>query len=284
MCPLKISELRYKIQILWRQVMSLCKDQKQEKIAELAKAFDGLKNISQDELREILEAAGLRLCVYRGETHFVLKSDSRIFEALKGLSPKEVWEMEVNRCIQLKFHKELGLTEQQFMNKDFFPFPEERPNALAVIPEIITRKDKRLLLDISKQMSLIEIGGKKGKNYLDLTEHKDLIEIPDQIHWIYEVEDGGRFAVSDPLTSPEQEEKNLKKEKRIPFATAHGIAVIRRFPEILKHHYLDLLNSRYKSSEIPCLSLFCSEPKLHAGCAGFADSDYGVPSFRISSF
>lgn len=248
--------------------MSLCKDQREEKITKLTKAFDdlGLKDISQEEQEDIIKAA--------------LQPGSRIFKELEGLSPEEIWEREVDRCIELKFYKELSLTEQQFKDKDFFPLPEEKPNPLAVIPEIITRKDKRLLLDISTQMSLIEVGGKKGKNYLDLTIHKDLIEIPDRIHWIYEVEDGSRFAISDPLTSPEKEEKILKKEKRTPFATVHGIALIRRFPEILNHHYLDLPGSRCKSSEVPCLRLSYGEPILNAYYADYAISHYGVPSFR----
>lgn len=256
--------------------MGLCKEQRQERIAELAKAIEKLRDVSREELKEIFEEAGLKT----EGAEFILKSDSRAFKALEGLSPEQIWRAEITRCLALNFHKALGLTEQQFADKDFFPLPEEKPNPLAIIPEVITRTDKRLLLDISSQMALVEVDGKTGRNYLDLTEHKDLIEIPDRIYWIYEVEDGSRFAVSDPLTSPEQEEKILKKEKRTPFASIHGIALVRRFPKILKHHYLDLPGSRCRSSRVPYLRLYCDRPGLVAYYADVASSDYGVPSFR----
>lgn len=198
----------------------------------------------------------------------------------EGLSPEEIWQREVERCIQLGFHRELGLTEQQFADKDFFPLPEKMPNPLAIIPEIITRRDRRLLLDISKQMTLITFGKKNGKNHLYLTWHKDVVEIPDRIHWIYEVEDGSRFAVSEPLTSPEQEEEILKKEKRTPFASIHGISLVRRFPEVLKHHSLDLAGSRFLSYFVPCLLSHFHGPELAAYSIEIAASNYGVPSFR----
>lgn len=257
--------------------MGLCKEQTKEKIAELARVPEGLKDVSQDELEEILEKAGLK----SEGGKFSLKSDSRAFEIFEGLSPEQIREAEITRCLTLGFHKALGLSEQQFTDKDFFPLPEERPNPLVIIPEVITRKDKRLLLDISSQMNLIEVGGKNGKNYLDLTQHKDLIEIPDRIHWIFEVEDGSRFAVSEPLTSSAQEERILKREKRTPFAIIHGIALVRRFPEIiLNHHYLDLPGSRCGFFGVPCLGLDYDGPELIALVAGSADSGYGVPSFR----
>lgn len=175
-----------------------------------------------------------------------MKKGKVLLRSFQELSVKEIWENEIARCILLGFHKALGLTKQQFTNRDFFPLPEEKPNPLAIIPETIFLNNRiKLTLDISEQMKWIKVNGESGTDYLTLTEHKDLIEIPDRIHWIYRVEDGSRFAVSEPLTAPEQEEKILKKQKRTPFATVHGISLVRRFPEVLNHHYLNLPGSRY---------------------------------------
>ena len=200
-------------------------------------------------------------------------------EVLKGLSPERIRFLEILRCIELGFHKALGLTEKEFYNEDFFPLPEDRPNPLAIIPEIITLEDKRLLLDIPTQMSLIEVDGKKGKSYLYLKEHKDLIEIPNRIHWVYEVEDGSRFAVENPLTSSEQETEILKKEKRTPFATIHGIALVRKSPETLKHHHFDLASSCVESGEFPNMYLCGREIQLSVGGIISASSSCAVPSF-----
>lgn len=256
--------------------MTLYEDQRKGVIDELIKVFGKLKNVSKEELKEILKEAGLEL----GSVKFILKSDSRIFESLKNLSLKEIRESEIQRCLKLGFHQALGLSKKEFSSEDIFPMPEDKPSPLAVIPEIITLNNKRLLLDISIQMSLIKVGSKKGKNYLDLKRHKDLIEIPDKIHWVYEVEDGSRFAISDPITSPKQEVEILKKEKRTPFATVHGIALIRRFPEALKHHCLDLASSGFGSGEVSYLGLDDNNrPGLGASDVDNDCSGYGVPSF-----
>jgi len=112
------------------------------------------------------------------------------------------------------------------------------------------------------------------KNYLDLDEIKNLYP---QEETIYDIETGKEMLGK----SPEQCEKEFKKQGRRGLNIYEGLAIIRKCPNILKKHYIDLVGSRYKQSdEVPDVYLNDDGPELGSDDFGYSHGKWGSASCR----
>jgi len=81
--------------------------------------------------------------------------------------------------------------------------------------------------------------------------------------------------------SPEQCEKEFKKQGRRGLNIYEGLAIIRKCPNILKKHYIDLVGSRYKQSdEVPDVYLNDDGPELGSDDFGYSHGKWGSASCR----
>ncbi len=123
-------------------------------------------------------------------------------------------------------------------------------------------------------MARVELDGKTGVNYLDQKHHKDLIEVPDVPTMLIGVEDGrGRLNIK-----PSVSREAIPKEGRTAYYTWRGYIHVALFPMVLKHHYLDMVGSRYRSAYVPCFRLYGGKPTLLNDWDAHAYPFYGAPS------
>lgn len=129
-------------------------------------------------------------------------------------------------------------------------------------------------LDLEHLMSLVELHGVKGVNYLNRVYLKNLIKVPTGPVLLTDVEDGRARLNVKPSVSREQ----IKVEGRHAYTTWRGIIHLVLFPEILRHHNLDLVASKYKSDYTPLFCLNDSESKLDVDWNDDAHPRWGAPS------
>jgi hypothetical protein len=127
-------------------------------------------------------------------------------------------------------------------------------------------------MDLNHLVSLIEVDGKPGVNYLDEQCLVDEIKVPPPPYIAEYVEDGAnrlntRLSVS---------RTNILPEHRSPGLTYEGIVHCIIFPEVLKHHSIDLVGSRYETEYRPGLYLLGSVPGLNAFWVDLADPEWGA--------
>jgi hypothetical protein len=129
-------------------------------------------------------------------------------------------------------------------------------------------------LDLAHLMSLVELDGKRGVNYLNAEYLKNLIETPKCAYLLTGVEDG-RARLN---TKPSVSRQNIRNEKRTEYTTFRGIIHCILFPSVLKHHYMDLSGSRYRSAHVPSLCLYDGKPALNGRWDDGANPEWGAPS------
>ena len=127
--------------------------------------------------------------------------------------------------------EEMTLLKTKILNLNFNPL------------NIRNMKYKKLKIDyktsIKKQLEKLGI-----KTYIDLDKIQDLFPHPKD-GYIYDVEDGKEMLGK----SPEQAEKEFKKEDRRGLNVYEVLAIIRKDPKVLKDHYIDCTGSRYGSAD-----------------------------------
>jgi hypothetical protein len=129
-------------------------------------------------------------------------------------------------------------------------------------------------LDLNGLMALIEVKGKRGKNYLDRQHLSDVSETPTTAHLLLDVDDGRTRLNTQPSVSA----TNIAKEGRLAYTTWRGLIHAIVFPYVLQHHFLDLVGSCYKSGGVPFLYLRDGVPELSGGWRGGALPGWGAPS------
>ena len=147
------------------------------------------------------------------------------------------------------------------------PFRKDAPSGLFLF---VPRRPKDM--DLDHLVSLIEVDGKRGVNYLDKGSLTDEIEVPSGPYLALDVEDGdGRRNIK-----PSVNRTNILAERRSPAITYEGIVHCIVFPEVLKHHNIDLVGSRYESGTRPSLDLYGVGPGLGAGWGDGAGAEWGA--------
>ncbi len=130
-------------------------------------------------------------------------------------------------------------------------------------------------LDWNDLMARIELNGKTGRNYLTTSALTDLDPINTKPRLLLDVEDG-RARLN---TKPSVSQANITKANRFGYNLWTGYIHAVVFAEVLNHHYMDLVRSRYDSELVPFLFLDDGQPKLGADCYDNARSGWGAPSF-----
>ncbi len=124
---------------------------------------------------------------------------------------------------------------------------------------------------IDDLMKMIVIDEREGKNYLEEDEVADIIKVPQEPYFIIGVRDGSRLINVSPREAIEKIPS--------PLTVLEGISLCIHYPNILFHHYLDLIGSRY-GREIPDISL-SGEPLLLWTFADEAGEMWGIPSCTL---
>lgn len=129
-------------------------------------------------------------------------------------------------------------------------------------------------LDLAHLMGLVVVDGKTGTNYLDPAQLTDVIEVPDGPYLMADIEDGDNRRDTKPFVSA----VNIANEGRSPYVTWEGLVHVIVFPDVLTHHSLDLVGSRYESRSVPRLCRYGDGPRLHASGYDDAYPGWGAPS------
>ena len=125
--------------------------------------------------------------------------------------------------------------------------------------------------DLDYLMSIVEVKGKNGRNYLDPQYVHDEIVVPAGPYLMQDVEDGKKRLNTDPLIS----KANILQEGRSPYTIWRGVIHIGVFPEVLESHNMDLVGSR----GMPFLCLYNGEPRLESyRYIPYAFPGWGAPS------
>src|SRR3989344_5023663 len=96
-------------------------------------------------------------------------------------------------------------------------------------------------LTLSELMERVELEGKSGRNWLDESRVEEVVEIPQTHYLCLAVEDGRKML----NVSPDDAVKAFTKEKRSAYVVREGIFHAMYFPDVLRHHFMDLSASRY---------------------------------------
>jgi hypothetical protein len=122
-------------------------------------------------------------------------------------------------------------------------------------------------------MSLVRNGVKEGYTYINPNLVTDKVETPNNLYYVYDVEDGEAMRGK----SPEAAEKLLKEQRRSPLTAAEVLALATH-TNVLSRHFVDATGSRYGSGGVPFLWLNDGWPWLVYFWADFADSRWGSAS------
>lgn len=131
-------------------------------------------------------------------------------------------------------------------------------------------------------MSMLRIGGKTGFNYLKPADIKNVVKVPDDPYYIFDI-DAGK---STQGKSPEEVNKTCSEEGR-RCLTADEVMNFCIHIDVLSNHYVLACGSRYSSDGIPnvtviggdCPALgwlpadFSGESWVSATCAAPGDED-----------
>lgn len=175
-------------------------------------------------------------------------------EQRQELNLEAEWSRQTKRFIDLGFHKELGLSEQEYLDSlpRFGPQPENfkgRFDIPVVVETSIPVKRQCELAGIEYFLAGLEV--------IDWTDDPKGYRTPDRpyITWLQDGEKNLNRAV-------EAVRKELAKDER-GGTVIDGVAVCIAHPQVLREHFLDLPGTRVGSVFAPYLILCFGGPELH---------------------
>jgi len=127
-------------------------------------------------------------------------------------------------------------------------------------------------IPLKQLISAIEVNGKKLSNYLDLKKVKDAVKTPNKPYFVW-MQDGALYTNKSPNQAVSMFSSNERGA-----TLREGLFLILYYPEILKHHYIDLPGSRYDRGDVPYLVDWGGDPQLRASSADNAFPRYGSAS------
>jgi len=168
---------------------------------------------------------------------------------------------------QIALYAEYGLgTESEFRRlAEFIP----ETGLFLLVPK------KPDPIDLQKLMSMVELNGKRGTNYLDPAYLKDLVTVPKSHYLALGIEDGrSRLDVA-----PRDSRKNIERENRSGYVTLEGICHAAVFP-VLSHHNMDCVGSQCVEKFVPLVYVDDDKPALNDDWDDGRDPEWGAPSCR----
>jgi hypothetical protein len=176
-------------------------------------------------------------------------------------TPGECFDFQIEGLVDRKYatYGDADPFRNRLPEKGFFLFVPPRPEEL----------------DLNGLMSNVELNGKTGVNYLDVSYLTPAVEVPGAAHLLLDVEDGrARLNVK-----PKVSRQNILAEKRHPYDIWRGIIHVTLFPEhVLGHHYMDLVGARCGEDYVPILYVVDDKPALNLNWEGLANPRWGAPS------
>lgn len=178
-------------------------------------------------------------------------------------------QRQIDRFIELGFHKELGMTERKY--KDSFPQITPQPERFRGRFDIPILVEPRISPEIQCQklgiihfLSDLPIKDWSG----DIKGYKT-----PQIPYVTWMQDGTKnLGLSVAFVR-----KTLAEDAR--GATIYdGLALFAAHPNILKSRYIDLPGTQVGSAYAPFLHSWSGRPELRYGLVGYAHSNYGSAS------
>jgi hypothetical protein len=130
------------------------------------------------------------------------------------------------------------------------------------------------VIDWNKFMRLVLLGDKSGKMYLDAAYLTDVVTVPAGAYLMLDVEDG-RARLN---TKPSLAAAAIQKDGRSGYTAFEGPCHAAVLP-VLTHHNMDLVGSRFSSSDWPGLYRHDVRPALDHGSDN-AYPQWGAPSSR----
>lgn len=179
------------------------------------------------------------------------------------------WSRQIQRFIELGFHKELNLSEREYLDSlpKFGPQPEQFQGRFNIPVVVETR------IPVKRQCELARIryflGGLK---VTDWTDDSKGYRTPDRPYATW-LQDGKK----NLYRAVEAVRKELAEDER-GGTEFDGIALYIAHPQVLKEHFLDLPGTKVGPVSAPCLSLCFGGPRLYYRWVGDADPRFGSVS------
>ncbi|KKR09798.1 MAG: hypothetical protein UT37_C0010G0003 [Parcubacteria group bacterium GW2011_GWA2_39_18] len=131
-------------------------------------------------------------------------------------------------------------------------------------------------LSLSELMVRVVVDGRRGQNRLDgQGQHvKNIVKTPKRHYIVTDIEDGREMLNISPANAIQA----FSQKKRYALTAKEGVFLAICFPEILKHHFIDLCGSRCWSDGVIFLWLGSDRPELGWSSLGSASSSWGAAS------
>jgi hypothetical protein len=229
----------------------LCADQLIDKLVTL------LREADQNKFDEAVEKAKQQLGAETKQTHrndLENLFDSQIATLKDRGVPEQILEaLQRQKSVVLQKASEMTICEGNI------PF----------LPVI-----KPVYLGYYGLMAMVRNASKTGYIYLKLTNITDKVVTPDDLYYIYDVEDGNATLGK----SPEEAEKTFKSQKRSPLTVAEVMALTTH-ANVLSRHNVWATGSRYDSAGyVPYVYLCDGRPILDWIYAAYSLSEWGSAS------
>jgi len=177
------------------------------------------------------------------------------------------------RLLQLKYPELTGIPNGRIVElfDSAWKIIDERKEFgknLFIVPES--------LLLIPQKLSLVEWKGRRGVNYLDLSELRNAkgVETPQVPYLLLDVEDGRAMK----NVSPDNCMMQFKREGRLGLTVNEGIMLITHHFEILDDHFVDCPGSRFGSNYVPCICLGAFQVALYYSDSAHSTERWGSAS------
>ena len=184
---------------------------------------------------------------------------------LRQLTPVEVFEISRARLADAK------LATADMFDRFAARLPADGTPFLLVPPQPRPVSE----MDWNEYMARIQLNGKMGQNFLTVSALSDLDPLVTVPRMLVGVEDGRQRL----NTKPSVAQSNIESAGRFGYGLWAGYIHLMVFSEVLNHHYMDLVRSRFVSGGVPCLCLGGGEPALLADWSDGAFPGWGAPSF-----
>ncbi|MDP4001766.1 MAG: hypothetical protein Q8P69_01835 [bacterium] len=130
-------------------------------------------------------------------------------------------------------------------------------------------------MDWNEHMARVQLNGQTGRNYLTVSELTDLDSVVSVPRMLVNVEDGRQRLNIEPTAT----QTDITSAGRFGYGLWTGYIHTMVFTQVLDHHYMDFVRSRYSFDHVPYLYLSDGLPALNAHWCGYPYPRWGAPSF-----
>ena len=249
--------------------MTLSEDQREKRAIEIVAFFTGL---SEDEIDDVVMRARRK-----AKTKKLKNREDKLVEVLESHLDKLKLlgcPQTISEVFRGKKDKVISKMLEVWMKK----YPDETLESLAArgiylsIPVI-----RRSYMGIYALMPMVRYGDKIGYTYLNPNSLTDTLRVPDDPYYALDVEDG-RAILGKPSIGAE----GIINGQRRSCSIVDELIAIGMLTEVLSHHNMNAVGSRYESDNFPGLYLNNSgngKPKLsYWSDLNCPDNRLGFPS------